>query len=233
MFTDPTGMSKDDIIINNKDKKEIARIKVDTGDKDYVFDTDLDINVDKPLVYDTGMNMKELKKKHDAVGLNLSVSATVGGGMEFGMSFAYFLNGESEGNLGVYTSKGANIGLGGGLGGGYFGASYNRGADMQYFNAKGFEGGYNSGAFGIEAFGIGFSKSFTWSNIEGTHDEIYPGHRYTTTWTSSSLGASKSPNSLSKVLESGFGKIGSKSSATYSGGTSKLLREFKSKRVKR
>ena len=90
MFTDPTGMSKDDIIINNKDKKEIARIIVDTGDKDYVFDTDLDINLDEPIVFDTGMSIQELKKEYDAVGLNLSASATVGGGMEFGMSFAYF-----------------------------------------------------------------------------------------------------------------------------------------------
>src|SRR5690554_6073174 len=124
-YTDPTGMSKDDIIINNKDKKEIARIIVDTGDKDYVFDTDLDINLDEPIVFDTGMSIQELKKEYDAVGLNLSASATVGGGMEFGMSFAYFLNGESEGNLGIYTSKGGNIGVGGGAGFSFFGSEFN------------------------------------------------------------------------------------------------------------
>ena len=229
MFTDPTGMSKDDIIINNKDKKEIARIIVDTGDKDYVFDTDLDINLDEPIVFDTGMSIQELKKEYDAVGLNLSASATVGGGMEFGMSFVYFLNGESEGNLGIYTSKGGNVGLGGGL----FGANYNREALQTNFNASGFAGAYNSGSFGVEAFGIGFSRSYTWSNEADKHDEIFPGHRYTTTWTSSSLGASRSPNSLSKVLESGFGKVGSKANATYSGGTSKLVKELKPRRVKR
>jgi len=223
-FTDPTGMIKDDIIINNKDKKEIIRIIVDTGDKDYVFDTELNINPDKPLVFDTGMSMEDLKKQYDAIGINLSGSATVGGGMEFGLSITYFLNGESEGNLGIYTSKGGNVGVGGGAGFSFFGSEYNKKALQSNFNAKGFEGAYNS--ISIGAFGIDYST--TWSNEKNTHDEIYPGHRYPTTWASKSLGYSSAPKTLSQVL----GKAG-KASATYSGGTSTLSREFKSKKVKK
>ena len=224
-YTDPTGMSKDDIIINNKDKKEIARIIVDTGDKDYVFDTDLDINLDEPIVFDTGMSIQELKKEYDAVGLNLSASATVGGGMEFGMSFAYFLNGESEGNLGIYTSKGGNVGVGGGAGFSFFGSEFNRKADSKFFNAEGFAGGYNGTSIGA----LGLEYSITWSNEANTHDQVFPGQRDNKpTWTSRSLGYGQGPKALSQVL----GKAG-KASATYSGGTSILTREFKSKLVKR
>ncbi len=227
---DPTGMEaeihseKDDIIINNKNGKEIARVIVDTGDQDYVFNTNLDVSLDEPLVYDTGMSIQELKKEHDAVGLNLSASATVGGGMEFGLSFAYFLNGESEGNLGIYTSKGGNVGFGGGAGFSFFGSEYNKDAINDFFNVAGFAGNYNTASVG--AFGVG--GSITWSNENNTHDEIYPGHRYPTTWISRSLGYGEGPQALSQVL----GKLG-KVSATYSGGTSILTQEFKSKKVKR
>ncbi len=210
MFIDPTGMSKEDIIINNKNKKEIARIIVDTGDKDSVFNTNLDINLDKPIVFDTGMSIKGLKNKYDAVGLNINTSATVGGGIEFGISLAYFLDGESEGNLGIYASKGGNVGVGGGVGFSFFGSKFNRKADSKkYFNSIEFAGNYN--ALSIGALGIGTSK--TWSNEKGTHDELYPGHRYTTTWTSHSLGYGVGFNSLSQIL----GKAG-KANATYSGG---------------
>src|SRR5690606_2147194 len=104
--------------------------------------TGLDLSLDKPLVYDTGMSIEELKKGYDAVGLNLNASATVGGGMAFGFTFAYFLNGESEGNLGIYASKGGNVGFGGGAGFSFCGSEYNKDNDANFFNAKGFEGGY-------------------------------------------------------------------------------------------
>src|SRR5690606_22568227 len=147
--------------------------------------TDLDINLDKPMVFDTGMSMKELKNEYDAVGLNLSASATVGGGMEFGMSFAYFLNGESEGNLGIYTSKGGNVGIGGGAGFIFFGSEFNRNADSKFFNAEGFAGGYNGASIG--ALGLGYS--ITWSNEANTHDQVFPGQRgIKSTWISRSLG---------------------------------------------
>jgi len=220
---DPDGML-DDIIIVNKDKQEIARIIVDTGDKDYVFYTDLGVNLNEPVVFNTGMTISELKKKYDAIGLDFSASATVGGGMEFGISFAYFLNGESEGNLGVYTSKGGNIGVGGGPGFSFFGSKYNMDIGAEFFDTKGFEGGYNAASIGA----LGFGYSVTWSNTEGTHDEIYPGHRYSTTWTSRSLGYGVSPKSLSQVL----GRLG-KASGTFSGGTSTLTRELKSNKIKR
>ncbi|MDN3709690.1 hypothetical protein QW060_22290 [Myroides ceti] len=141
-----------------------------------------------------------------------------------GCRLRIFLNGESEGNLGIYTSKGGNVGVGGGAGFSFFGSKYNKDIATDFFDVKGFEGGYNAASIGV----AGFWYSVTWSNTEGTHDEVYPGHRYPTTWTSRSLGYGSAPKTLSQVL----GKAG-KASATYSGGTSTLSREFKSKKVKK
>jgi len=66
-YTDPMGMSNDDIIINNnKEGNEIARILMDTGDYDYVFDTNIDYSTDSPHILDFDKIKKESKEKFDA-----------------------------------------------------------------------------------------------------------------------------------------------------------------------
>ena len=124
--------------------------------------------------------------------------------METGVSIVYFLNGEDAGTVNLYTQLGGNVGLGGGVSGEFFISTFNENADGSFFNATEFGGAYNSysGSF------MGFGGSYSWSNEQNKHDEVYPGHRHTTTWTSRSAGGSWSPKRL--------GKAGGK----FSGGTS-------------
>ena len=220
-FTDPTGMvpeetaGKDDIIINNKEGNEIARILMDTGKYDYAFNTDLDYSTDSPHILDFDKIKKESKEKFDAVGLNLEASATVGGGMEFGISLAYFLDGEDKGKLGIYTFEGGNVGFGGGVGAEFFTSNFNNEASPEFFNAKEFGGAYNS----YSGSALFYSGSMSWSNEANKHDEVHRGERHTTTWTSFSAGSGWSPKLM--------GKFGGK----FSGGNSTFRSLISSKKV--
>lgn len=126
--------------------------------------------------------------------------------MEAGVSVMYFMNGTDAGNVGVYSYVGGNVGVGGSLIGvegvvSHFNRERNT---MKSFNAKGFEGEYNS--YSLQTPFCSYSKS--WSNTENTRDEIYPGHRYTTTW--QNVGVSSS------------GKYEGK----FSGGTMSLQKQY-------
>lgn len=212
-FTDPTGMvlesssAKDDIIINNKEGNIIAKILMDTGNYEYVFDTNIDYTTDSPHVLDFEKIKKSSKENIQAVGLNLEASATVGGGMEFGVSLEYFLDGDDKGRLGIYTFEGSNIGFGGGVRAEFFTFNFNNEASPEFFKRK---------EFGDALI---YSGSMTWSNEANKHDEVYKGHRYTPTWTSFSAGSGWSPESM--------GKFGGK----FSGGVSTFRYSLSSKKV--
>lgn len=204
-FIDPDGQSPEDIIINNKDGEEMARIIMDTGDHDIIVKTDIDYSPDERHTLDLQKTIDQSEDHVDAVGINLEVSATVGGGMEGGISMVYFLGGEDEGTAHWYSYKGGNVGYGGGISGDFFVSNFDADADKSFFNAEGFAGSYNS--YSGTALGYGSSKN--WSNEKNKHDEIFPGHRHQTTWTSRSVGGDVwSPRKMGKF------------SAKFSGGKS-------------
>jgi hypothetical protein len=167
----------DDIIFVNNDGDEIGRIILPGEDYEVTVDTN-----SKPL---TPFEI-EPEPDADAVGFNGEASVTVGGGMHYGVGFVYFLDGINKGELFSYEFLGANVGIGSGVGFSPFTSYFNEDeAPSSFFGVGGYEGKYNgySASFFIEG-------SYSWSNVENTSDELYPGHRYTTTW--KTIGASTS-----------------------------------------
>lgn len=147
----------------------------------------------------------------DAVGFNIEGSASVGGGMHGGTGFVYFLTGDDKGSLFNYDFLGANVGVGAGAGISAFISDFNsEEAPDSFHSVNGFGGGYNGYS---ASYGVG-GTSYSWSNVNNSTDELYPGMRSAWTWKTKSLGAG-----------SGAGKFEVK----YFGGNSSNFGEIETK----
>lgn len=206
-FIDPDGRAPLDIIFLNNNDQEIARIV--TNDKtDTYVNIDTDLSLPTPFVIDTN---SESSDKIDAVGLTLEGSLTFGGGVHTGIGFVYFTDGKDKGSLFSFDFKGGNVGMGSGVGVQGFISEFNDAEAPQSFkSADKFAGGYNSYSVGVLSIG----GSMTWSNTEGSTNELYPGMRHTWTWKSESVGGSK----------------GTRFEINFKGGETKNFKEIKTKK---
>ena len=194
-MVDPTGLKPEDIIFTNNDGNEIARILTNDETDTYVS-VDTDVNLPTPVEIDARTD-----DVADAVGINFEWSITVGGGAHGGTGFVYFMNGEDEGSLFNYDYKGANVGLGEGFGISTYASEFNsEGAPDSFNSVEGFGGSYN----GYEAsYGFG-GVSYSWSNVNNTTDELYPGMRSTWTWKNRSLGGAIGIDKSSPKLQARY-----------------------------
>ncbi|MCB9427129.1 MAG: RHS repeat-associated core domain-containing protein [Flavobacteriales bacterium] len=174
---DPDGGSTDDIIFRNNDGKELARIIMEGPDINVNIDTNY--TTDKPIVINPSKIAAEENVFVSAIGLSFEYSGVVGGGLEFDNTYVFYLGGQNKGELHSYVSKGGGVGLDGGIGVSPFYSTFLGEQDSPFYNANGFAGGYNGYSISLIA-----STGISWSNEKGTHNELYPGHRYPTTWIS-------------------------------------------------
>jgi RHS repeat-associated protein len=104
----------DDIIFINNKREEIGRIVLD-GDHVYIK-VDTDSVPPSPIEVELVDVSAQLGMNLDAIGINIEVSGVLGGGLQLGFNFTYFLNGKDAGNLYGYNYFGGGVGLEGSIG---------------------------------------------------------------------------------------------------------------------
>lgn len=178
---DPTG-ALDDIIITNKDDKEVGRIKLDNHE-DVIVKLNTDFSTENPLTID-GDNILQTTENVDAISLSLTYAGLVGGGMDVSLNVTHFVNGKDAGSTLLYSNVGGGVGLDGEvtLSGSY--ATFNRdNPSTSKFSAEGFAGQYSSQSVGGTFGGVSAGFCRTWGNEDNKKGELFPGHKSTTTWT--------------------------------------------------
>ena len=200
--SDGGSYENDDIIFKNKSGNEIGRI-IEEG-KDKIINVDTKFAPDESFVIDPKSYLSQYPDI-DAVGFNISYSWSAGGGFQLGRQYVYFLDGPDKGNLAIYNSKAGNVGIDATLVSfDIFVSDFNWAAPYKFFNANGFSGNFNTLSGG--------GASTTWSNVKDTHDELYPGMRYQTTWTTYTVNAYSISSPYLSLI--------------YSGGTSYLMYKY-------
>jgi RHS repeat-associated protein len=170
--------SPDDVIIRNKKGHIMYRILSKKIYKDVRIDTDVEIN--NPMT----INLADYEKMGaHAVGFSLDYSATLGGGMNGGFTFVYFMGGGDAGSGYVYGYTGGNSGFESSIGISKFYATFVDKQLLDNFNAEGYAGKSSGHSFGVGIWG--YSRS--WGNR--TNDgELWQGQKSKTTWITISNG---------------------------------------------
>ncbi|MET3538045.1 RHS repeat domain-containing protein [Chryseobacterium limigenitum] len=184
---------EEDIIIRNRKGHIMYRILSKKIYKDVTLDTDTEIS--NPMT----INLSTYEKMGaHAVGFSLDYSATMGGGMNGGLAFVYFMGGGNAGSGYVYGYKGGNTGLEGSIGISKFYSKYED-TDKKNFNALGYAGKSSGHAFGVGVWG--YSKS--WGNR--TNDgELWPNQKSKTTWVTVSNGIGHGASLGGKIFWSDY-----------------------------
>jgi RHS repeat-associated protein len=178
---DPDGGEFLDIIFQNNDCVELGRIITGNDNHEYV-NVDTYKTLENPIIIDP-LKLLGMGKRIDAVGFGIDGSFALGGGLNIGKEWVYFLRGPYQGELFSYNRIGGNLGFE--LSGGVYGFMASFFDPIQFLTPQSWEGMSNSYSGGVIASG-----GYFWSNEKGT-SELYPWHKGAPLWKGVYINASK------------------------------------------